>query len=54
MAFAASREAPIHPLLSDLAFIEDKRRWGFPFRRGLFRVERSDFALIAAAMGVEA
>jgi hypothetical protein len=53
MAFAASREAPIHPLLPDLAFIEDKRRWGFPFRRGLFRVERSDFALIAAAMGVE-
>jgi hypothetical protein len=34
-------------------FIEDKQHWGFPFRRGLFRVERTDFALIAAAMEVE-
>lgn len=52
VAFVASREAPIQPLISDLAFIEDKQHWGFPFRRGLFRVERSDFVQIAAAMGV--
>ena len=52
VAFAASREAPIQPLIPDLAFIEDKQRWGFPFRRGMFRIERADFARIAAAMGV--
>ncbi len=53
VAFAASREAPIQPLIPDLAFIEDKQHWGFPFRRGLFRIERADFARIAAVMGVE-
>ncbi|NTU81774.1 MAG: EVE domain-containing protein [Chloroflexales bacterium] len=52
VTFVASREAPIQPLIPGLSFIEDKQRWGFPFRRGLFRVERADFAQIAAAMGV--
>jgi hypothetical protein len=52
VAFSASREAPIQPLIPDLTFIENKQHWGFPFRRGLFRVERADFAQIAAAMEV--
>jgi hypothetical protein len=50
--FAASREAPIQPLIAELGFIADKQRWGFPFRRGLFRIDQADFARIAAAMGV--
>jgi hypothetical protein len=33
-------EAPIRPLIESLAFIEDKTRWGFPFRRGLFDIDR--------------
>jgi hypothetical protein len=43
-------EAPIQPLIERLAFIKDKSRWGFPFRRGLFEVERADFVVIAEAM----
>lgn len=53
VTFTASQETPIQPLIPDLAFIEDKQRWGSSFRRGLFRVERADFARIAAAMGVD-
>jgi len=36
VAFLPVEEAAIEPLIEDLAFITDKRRWGFPFRRGLF------------------
>ncbi len=45
-------EAPIRPLIEKLSFIENKQRWGFPFRRGLFEIEQTDFGLIAGAMGV--
>lgn len=49
--FSDARPAPIRPLIESLAFLPDKARWGFPFRRGLFRVEEADFRLIAEAMG---
>lgn len=42
---------PIHPLIPALSFIQDKQRWGFPFRRGLFPIPERDFWLIAEAMG---
>jgi hypothetical protein len=51
--FLASEEAPIQPLIQDLGFIQDKSRWGFPFRRGLFEVQRDDFEGIARAMKAE-
>jgi len=51
--FHDNRPADARSLIDDLDFISDKRRWGFPFRRGLFSVERSDFAQIAIAMGVD-
>jgi hypothetical protein len=44
-------EAPIEPLIDSLDFIVDKKRWGFPFRRGLFEIGQADFARIADAMG---
>ena len=50
--FISSREAPIKPMLEKLDFIPDKKRWGYPFRRGLFEIERSDFVRIASAMEV--
>ena len=50
MRFLPSREAPIEPLIATLDFIKDKKRWGFPFRRGLFEVGREDFQRIAKAM----
>lgn len=30
--------------------VRDKNRWGFPFRRGLFEIDRADFISIAKAM----
>ena len=52
VAFRPCTEAPILPLLNDLAFIKDKQRWGFPFRAGLVEISESDFTTIATAMGV--
>jgi hypothetical protein len=51
--FLESQEAPIRPLIGELSFIKDKKQWGYPFRRGLFEVERADFERIAAAMNVK-
>ena len=50
VAFFESQPAPIRPLIEDLDFIQDKHHWGYPFRRGLFEVQRADFERIAAAM----
>lgn len=51
--FAPCDPAPIQPLIELLAFIKDKRRWGYQFRTGLFAITSADFALIAAAMNVD-
>ena len=51
--YAPCREAPIQPLAERLSFIPDKRRWGYPFRRGHFEISAGDFHLIASAMGLE-
>lgn len=52
--FRSCREAQIHPLLAHLSFTAGRSSWGQLFRRGAFQVPQSDFARIAAAMGVEA
>ena len=52
VSFKQGHEAPIRPLLSDLEFIKDKEKWGFPFRRGLFEIAQADFEVIAKAMSV--
>lgn len=51
--FFDSQEAPIRPLIESLDFIRNKKQWGYPFRRGLFEVEQSDFERIAAVMNVK-
>jgi hypothetical protein len=51
--FLESEAAAIKPLLEHLSFIKDKQRWGYPFRVGLFEIQRADFELIATAMGVK-
>ena len=43
-------EAPVRPLIKDLAFIRDKSRWGFVFRRGMFEIGEDDFRRIARAL----
>lgn len=41
---------PIKPLISQLEFIKDKQRWGYPFRWGAFEIYQSDFELITDEM----
>ncbi len=53
LVFLPSTEAPVRPLLERLDFITDKKKWGLPFRRGLFAVSAADFARIAKAMDAE-
>jgi hypothetical protein len=48
--FLAACDAPIRPLISALAFIRDKARWGAAFRFGYVKVPSPDFRVIAAAM----
>jgi hypothetical protein len=50
--FLESKETPIEPLLENLTFIKDKKKWGFPFKLGSFEIPRKDFELIAKNMGV--
>ena len=47
-----AREAPIRPLLPDLAFAQGKASWGQVVRRGTFLIERADYRRIADAMHV--
>ena len=47
------REAPIKPFIEQLSFIQDKQRWGYPFRWGLFTIPQEDFMTIATAMAAE-
>ncbi len=42
----------MRPLIGDLSFIKDPQRWAYPFHRGVFKISREDFAVIARAMGV--
>jgi EVE domain len=48
--FVAGGEAPIRPLIDDLHFIEDKKRWGYRFRFGVFKIDDHDLDLIRQAM----
>jgi DNA-binding MarR family transcriptional regulator/predicted RNA-binding protein len=51
--FVRGTEAPIRPLIDQLSFIKDKRRWGYMFRVGLFKIPQEDFAVISRAMTVK-
>ena len=51
--FVKGIEAPIRPLIDQLSFIKDKRRWGYMFRVGLFKIPQEDFAVISRAMAVK-
>jgi predicted RNA-binding protein len=51
--FLGCVETPIAPLIDELTFIKDKRRWGFVFRFGLFEIPQEDFERIKRAMAVK-
>lgn len=52
VTFFPAKRVPIMPLIESLSFIENKQKWGFPFRRGCFAIPEADFQLIASSMGV--
>lgn len=43
-------ETPIRPLIEHLDFIENKQRWGYKFRFGLFTIDDHDLDVIRTAM----
>lgn len=45
-----AQPARIAPLLDHLRFIENRQRWGYKFRFGLFEIPAADMRLIANAM----
>jgi hypothetical protein len=53
VVYVPAHEAPIAPHLDDLEFVEDRSRWGYKFRFGLFKVSEHDMALIAQAMNTD-
>jgi len=48
--FEDTQEAPIRPLIEDLAFIENKKQWGYRFRLGVIEIGKADYEHIKAAM----
>jgi len=48
--YLAVHETPIRPLIADLHFVEDKKRWGYKFRFGVFKIDDHDLDLIRTAM----
>jgi len=54
VTYVPAQEAPISPLLDHFEFVEDRTRWGYKFRFGLFMVTESDMRLIANAMQADA
>ncbi len=48
--YLSIQEASIHPLLERLAFIRDRRRWGYVFRFGHLQIAEADFRLIAQCL----
>ena len=50
VAYVASQEASILPLLDAFEFVENRQRWGYKFRFGLFDISDHDMLLIAEAM----
>ncbi len=53
VAYVSAQAAPITPLLDRLQFVENRERWGYPFRFGLFQIPAADMRLIARAMRVD-
>jgi len=48
--FLECQEVSIIDLIPDLQFIENKQRWGYPFRFGFFEISEHDYQLISSKM----
>jgi hypothetical protein len=53
VCFLDAKQVSIEPLLDMLTFIKDKKKWGYPFRRGCFEITKGDFQVIAKAMEIK-
>ncbi len=53
VSYVPANEAPIAPLLDAFEFVEDRSRWGYKFRFGLFQISDHDMGLIASAMAAD-
>lgn len=50
VVYESVMETPIQPLIEQLSFIQDKKRWGYWFRFGLFAIPQDDFEQIHSLM----
>lgn len=48
--FFESKDISILPLIDSLDFIQNKKKWGYPFRFGFFEIKEHDFKLISSLM----
>ncbi|HCV79996.1 MAG TPA: EVE domain-containing protein, partial [Zunongwangia profunda] len=46
--FLQCKDTSILPLIDDLQFIQNKKRWGYPFRFGMLEINKHDFDLISS------
>ena len=53
IVYVPSQEASILPLLDAFEFVENRQRWGYKFRFGLFDISDHDMRLIAQAMDAD-
>lgn len=50
VAFQEATEVSILPLIEELSFIQDKKKWGYWFRFGFFEIPAGDFERISSRM----
>jgi hypothetical protein len=53
VAYVDAHEAAILPLLDHFEFVENRQRWGYKFRFGLFNISDHDMRLIAHVMAAD-
>ena len=48
--YLKAKSIDIKPLIQDLAFIKNKKSWGYVFRYGFLEIDQASFEIIANAM----
>ncbi len=53
VTYVQAQEASILPLIDAFEFVQDRQRWGYQFRFGLFEIGATDMRTIAQAMAAD-
>ena len=53
VSYVPAQDASIVPLLDAFEFVQDRQRWGYQFRFGLFEIGATDMRTIAQAMAAD-